>query len=328
MDPQLTMQALLSLKRDYPRPDGLIRIVLNGSTNGEIRPNRRAPHSRNSRQPQNKRRGGGGGSGSNPHQRGWSRGPALQHSENSFSAARVRMSEQPQAKQIIGEIRGLLNKVTTENFDAIREEIYGSELIKYAKTLDDDEEGLEDFLQEIAKLFVNKSKVDHEFSGLYAEMASHITKEVDMFGDVLYEVCRDAIPTTRYDPDRKRGYLGSLLLLVEMRRVDITSSGGILAFVDRLVAAIERCNPDTVFSVQQEEPSPSDVPIDPAKQVEVCIELLCKFLPAFLSIERPDWVHRYLDQLRELQTMKDRIKPRCRFMLMDFFKEIAEDPKK
>lgn len=233
------------------------------------------------------------------------------------------MKDQPQAKKIISEIRGLLNKVTTENFDAIREEIYNSELIRYAGTLEE-EEDQEDFCQEIAKLFVNKSKVDHEFSGLYAEVASHITESVEVFGDVLYEVCRDAIPTSRYDPDRKRGYLGALLLLVEMRRVDLASSGGILAFVDRLLAAIERCNPDTVFSVQSE----ADTPVDPAKQTEVCIELLCKFLPVYLSIERPDWVGKYLSQLRELQSQKQRIKPRSRFMLMDFFKEIGEPEKK
>jgi len=305
-----SMKELLALKGDYPRPKGLIRIVLNGGSGSEVR--------------QNNRRGGGRGQ-SRPktgakHRRGqrWSREPALQQSENSFSAARRRLQSQPQAKKLIGEIRGILNKVTSDNFDAVREEIHNSDIISYAETLD--EEDREEFLTEIAKLFVNKSKIDHAFSGLYAEIARELTDKLDMFGDVLYEVCREAIPMSRYDPDLKRGYLGALLLLVEMRRVDLIASGGIAAFVDRLIAAIERCNPDTVFSVQSE----ADTPIDPAKQVEVCIELICKFFPAFLTIERPDWAERYLQQLHELQSQKDRVKPRSRFMLMDFFKEIKK----
>jgi len=240
----------------------------------------------------------------------------LQQSENSFSAARRRLKEQPQAKKLIGDVRGLLNKVTADNFTAVRKEIYDSDLIYYANTLQDDD--LEAFLIEIANLFVQKSKIDHEFGGLYAEIAKEITDKVNMFGDVLYEVCREAIPKSRYEPDIKRGYLGALLLLVEMRRVGLVESGGIQAFVDRLLGAIERCNPDTVFSVQSE----ADTPKDPEKQVEVCIELICKFLPVFLKIERPDWVQKYLDQLRDLQTQKERIKPRCRFMLLDFFKKI------
>jgi hypothetical protein len=115
----------------------------------------------------------------------------------------------------------------------------------------------------------------------------------------------------------------------------LVSSRGILAFVDRLIAAIERCDPDAVFSVQHQPQHPSQSqpqhpsqpqPLDPAKQVEVCIELLCKFLPPFISIDRPDWMERYLGQLTELQADKDRIKPRSRFMLFDFFKEIRGIP--
>lgn len=310
-----SMQQLLTLKQDYGRPEGLIRIVLNGTNNGEVRPHhhnnnnnrRRPPRSSSNRGRRGQQQRGG---------RDWSRGPTLQQSENSFSVARRRLKEQPQAQQLIGEIRGILNKVTSDNYDAIREEIKQSDLIKYAISLDQDD--LEEFLTEIAKLFVNKSKVDHEFSGLYADIARELSEKMDMFGDVLYEVCREAIPTSRYDPDRKRGYLGALLLLVEMRRVNMIASGGIAAFVDRLIGAIERCNPDTVFSVQSE----ADTPIDPVKQVEVCIELICKFFPVFLAIEWPDWADRYLEQLKELQRQKERVKPRSRFMLMDFFKEV------
>lgn len=319
-----TMQQLLELKGViYPRPEGLIRIILNGGTSGEVRPNHRKDHRRgrhnNNRKDKRGRRGGDGRYPKNNQRGGWSRGPALQQSENSFSVARRRMKDQPQAKKVIGEIRGLLNKVTSENFEVIRKEIHDSDLVQYAGELKDEEE-LEDFLTEIAKLFVNKSKVDHEFSGLYAQIARELTERMDMFGDVLYEVCREAIPTSRYDPDKKRGYLGALLLLVEMRRVHLIVTGGIAAFVDRLIAAIERCNPDTVFSVQNE----ADTPIDPDKQVEVCIELVCKFLPTFLAIEWPEWTERYLAQLQELQGQKDRIKPRSRFMLMDFFREVKE----
>jgi hypothetical protein len=312
-----TMQQLLELKAEFPRPEGLIRIVLNGTNNGEVRPNNH--HRKGGRHPRSS--SNRGRRGQHPHHRGnkrWGRGPALQQSENSFSAARKRLQDQPQAQKLIGEIRGLLNKVTAENYEAIKEEINQSDLIDYANDLEDDD--MEEFLTEIAKLFVNKSKVDHEFSGLYAEIAREFTEKMDMFGDILYEVCREAIPTSRYDPDRKRGYLGALLLLVEMRRVELISSGGIAAFVDRLLAAIERCNPDTVFSVQNE----SDKPMDPVKQVEVCIELICKFFPVFLANEWPDWAEKYLSQLKELQAQKDRVKPRSRFMLMDFFKEVKE----
>jgi hypothetical protein len=316
-----TVQQLLTFRPQLSTiapPAGLLKIVLNGT--------QAPPSSKKSHGPQPPRRkqgGNGGGGGRHPPQQqnsNWTRPPSLQQSENSFSVARRRKKDQSESDIIVGEVRSLLNKVTTENVNVLKDEIGKSDakLYTYAKDLQDDDK--EELLMEISKLFVRKAQFDHEFGGLYASLAHTITQHIDIFGDILYEVCRETIPTTRYDVDKKSDYIGALMLLIELRRVDLITSGSVSAPFERLIAAIDRCDPNTIFSVQNE----GEQPVNPAEQTELCIELICKVLPIYLATENPEWVARHLQKLRDLQQQKDRIKPRSRFMLVDFFKQIEK----
>ena len=67
-------------------------------------------------------------------------------------------------------------------------------------------------------------------------------------------------------------------------------------------------------------------PVNPSIQIEVCIELLCKYLVAFFELEKPSAtiVDKYLNSLRELSTKTNRVKARARFLLIDFFKAIDQ----
>jgi len=309
-----TVQQLLTYRPHIAAaaPPGLLKIVLNGtqapppSKKQPVAPQRRKPASRPS--------------ANNNNNTNWTRPPHLQQSENSFSVARRRKKDQSESDTIINEVRSLLNKVTTENVNVLKDEIGkpDAKLYVYAKDLQDEDR--EELLTEISKLFVRKAQFDHEFGGLYAALAHTITQQIDIFGDILYEVCRETIPTTRYDVDKKSNYIGALMLLIELRRVDLITSGSVSAPFERLVAAIDRCDPNTIFSVQNE----GEQPVNPAEQTELCIELICKVLPIYLATECPEWVARHLQKLRDLQQQKDRIKPRSRFMLVDFFKQIEK----
>lgn len=317
-----TTQELLSYRREYPIPEGLLRIVLTGNnvhiTTTATQPRRKAAAVAAAKNRQQQR----GAPGE------WNRVvPVLQQSENSFSVARRQKKNQTECDVIVGDIRGILNKVTADNFDAIVEEIKTSKLYVYAGELEEADE--EEFLMDIAKIFVRKSQIDHDFNHLYAKMAKEITQHIDIFGDILYEVCRESIPTSKYENDDKKDYVGALLLLVELRKLLLISSGGIFACIDRLIAAIERCDPNVIYSVQNEGESQSTaLPANPMEQTELCVELICKVVPLYLMFEHPEWINRHLTKLRDLQQQKDRIKPRVRFMLADFFKQVELTKKK
>lgn len=335
-----TNQDILRLRRTYPEPEGLLRIVLNGNSSqrsgrkthpkriggrsddrgGRGGGGRRHP---DSRRPHHPNRGGGGknrGGGNSGWARSGGGGGGLEQSENSFSVARRRKKDQSQSEKIISQIRGTLNKVTEDNFDAVESEVNDTELFSYANELEQEDQ--EEFLTEIAKLIVRKSQIDHDFNGLYAALASKIAEKIEDFGDIIYEVCRESIPTTRYDPYDKKDYLGALFLLVELRKRDLVSPGGISTCVDRLMSAIDRCDPNAVLSVVGG--ADNNEGINPMEQTELCVELVCKILPPYLAIEHPTWVERTIQRLKDLSVRKDRIKPRSRFMLGDFFKEIEK----
>jgi hypothetical protein len=313
-----TVQQLLTYRvavANLPAPPGLLKIVLNGtqappppSSKSSIKP---APSGATRRKTVTLSR--------QDPKSNWTRPPHLQQSENSFSVARKKKN-QSESDTIINEVRSLLNKVTTENFDVIKTEIgkCDSKLYVYAKDLQ--EEDKEEFLTEISKLIVRKAQFDHEFGGLYADLAHTIANQIDVFGDILYEVCRETIPTSRYNVDAKSNYIGALMLLIELRRVNLITIGSVAVLFERLIAAIDRCDPNTIFSVQNE----GEIPIDANEQTELCIELICKILPIYLAIESPEWVEKHLLKLQDLQQQKDRIKPRARFMLIDFFKKIEK----
>jgi hypothetical protein len=239
----------------------------------------------------------------------------LQESENSFTAARKKR-EQDESLVIIGEIRQLLNKVTDDNMNVLLAEtknVYCPKINALMDTFETDEQQ-EAFLTQLAKLFVQKAQIDHAFSKWYAQIASEMV--LPEFGDILYEVCRDALPALRYDPDQKHKYLGALLLLVELCRFKLIESNYLEAAADRIFLAIERNMGNVVMATTTE------APIDPAAQIEVCIDLLCKYLVAFFTLEKPVKVvyDRYMNQLVQLSQNKDRVKARSRFMLGDFFK--------
>ncbi len=313
-----TTQQLLSLRKLFPAPEGLIRIVLSGNGNGNgstsrVRSARRSSTNTGRRQSKPQQ------TSSKRQPSEWSRVPVLHQSENSFSVAR-RKRDQSESNVIVGDIRGILNKISADNYDAIVDEINGTRLFDYAASLDETDE--EEFLTDIAKLFVRKSQIDHDFNYLYARIAAEVTKRIDIFGDILYEVCRESIPTVKYDPDRKKDYTGALFLLVELRKVSLISSGGIIASINRLIAAIDRCDPNIVYAVQTEGDVQQQPPNNPVEQTELCIELICKVIPLYLTFEYPEPLNKHIAKLRELQQQKDRIKPRARFMLSDFFKEV------
>lgn len=239
----------------------------------------------------------------------------LQESENSFTAARKKR-EQDESLVIIGEIRQLLNKVTDDNMTVLLAETKNVYCPKINALMDkfETDEQQEAFLTQLAKLFVQKAQIDHAFSKWYAQIASEMV--LPEFGDILYEVCRDALPALRYDPDQKNKYLGALLLLVELCRFKLIESSYLEAAADRIFLAIERNMGNVVMATTTE------APIDPAAQIEVCIDLLCKYLIAFFTLEKPVKVvyDRYMNQLVQLSQNKDRVKARSRFMLGDFFK--------
>lgn len=240
----------------------------------------------------------------------------LKESENSFSAARKKR-EQDQSVVIVGEIRQLLNKVTDDNMSVLLAEtrnIYCPKIKTLMETFADDDDKQEAFLTQLAKLFVQKAQIDHAFSKWYAQLASEMV--LPEFGDILYEVCRDALPAIRYDPEQKNKYLGALLLLVELCRFKLIESGYLEAAADRIFLAVERNMGNVVMATTTE------APIDPSTQIEVCIDLLCKYLTAFFSFEKPVKIvyDRYMSQLQALSQNKDRVKARSRFILGDFFK--------
>lgn len=352
-----TNERLLELRGTFAEPEGIMHIILNGvqqqhnstrkskrhaskhshhsrHSNGGGERGDRGGHSRRQQQSRDHKRSGGGGRGGGSHQRrsDWTRGggrggnaaPAaavLIESANSFSAARRRKKrDQSQSDLIMGQIRGTLNKVTEDNFDLIQEEVNGTALFTYAAELDDDDQ--EDFLTDIAKLIVRKSQIDHEFNALYAALAFGFSEKLDIFGDIIYEVCRESVPTNRYNPTKKKDYLGALYLLVELRKRELVTPGGISACIDRLMSAIDRCDPNAVLSVVGGGDNNAD--INPAEQTELCVELVCKILPMYVQVECPSWIERIMQKLRTLSARKDRVKPRTRFMLGDFFKEMEK----
>lgn len=240
----------------------------------------------------------------------------LKESENSFSASRKKR-EQDESQIIIGDVRQLLNKVTDDNMNLLLAEtknVHCPKIKALMETFNGDEEKQEAFLTQLAKLFVQKAQIDHAFSKWYAQLASEIV--LPEFGDILYEVCRDAIPALRYDPDQKHKYLGALLLLVELCRFKLIESSYLEAAADRIFLAVERNMGNVVMATTTE------APIDPSTQIEVCIDLLCKYLTAFFSFEKPVKIvyDRYMSQLQALSQNKDRVKARPRFILGDFFK--------
>lgn len=309
---------LLSLKQqclNLSPPHGLLTIVLNGNTTDQS----------TKRTSQNNRVGSGAtrtsGSRSPQRRNEWNRAvPALAQSDHSFSVARKKKTDKSQTDILVGDMRSLLNKVTGDNYDLLKEELAAADakLHVYANELDEPDK--EEFLTEISKLFVRKAQIDHSFGHLYAGIAGVIAQQIDVFADILYEVCRESIPTSKYDPDRKLNYIGALILLIALRKNGVITSGGICATFERLMTAIERCDPTTVFSVQTE----GDMPTNPAEQTELCIEIICKVLPLYMDVECPDWVSKHLAKLRALQQpgQNNRIKPRTRFMLIDFFKVV------
>ena len=312
-----SLSTLLQLRPDgsVDRPMGLVKIILKGKSR-EYR--RRKPRGR--RQQRGRKHSHSKKKNSQAKRKNWRRPEPLKSGENSFAVARLKKQEESVA--LIKTARGILNKVTDQNMDVIVSELLKSGIVAYARGLDNDEQE-EEFLQSIAKLFVQKSQIDHTFAPLYVQIADVLSKELEIFGDVLYEECRESIPTTRYAANRKRGYLGALLMLVELRRVGLIETGAIEVSVDRLFGAINRCDPTAIMGTNDERQSQSEEEMK--QQIEVCIELICKFFPSFLAFESPSWAQTYLEEMRELQKRKDIIKPRSRFMMMDFFEEIKKD---
>jgi hypothetical protein len=306
-----TIPQLLSIKTANANtfavpPIGLVKIILNGTpanTTSTKREPRRRQQDWNRSQQQH-------------HQQQHSQQQVLSQSENSFSVARKRKKDKSQSELLMGEIRSLLNKVTKENYDAVQNELSAqdSKLYGYANALE--ERDRDEFLTDISKLFVKKAQIDHEFGALYAGLAKTLTQQVEVFGDILYEVCRETIPISKYEPDCKKNYVGALLLLIEMRRHEIINNNNICATFDRLMSTIDRCDPNTVYSVQTE----GEIPVNPMEQTELCVEIICKVLPQYMQVEQPEWVNIYLAKLQQLQQQKERLKPRSRFMLSDFFK--------
>lgn len=245
----------------------------------------------------------------------WARPQRLKESENSFSAASRRRANQDSSTKIIGEVRVMLNKVTEDNIEIITAETRDVCCPKIRSIMDefDDPDEEEQLLTQLAKLFVQKAQIDHDFSKWYAQIASEF--QITDFGDVLYEICREALPMLRYDPDKKRAYLGALLLLVELRRQHLITNQNLESAADRLFNAIYRNIGKTVMATNTE------TPIDPMIQIEVCIELLCKFLPPFFELERPAAAGSYVAQLQKISENKEKVKPRAKFLLMDFFKK-------
>lgn len=316
---------LLSIKQKCigcPPPPGLLTIVLNGNNDQSSSLSKRSsskqlhvkggkPH-----QHQHQHQHHHNQHPHQHHQAQWNRAiPALEQAEGSFSVARKKKKDKSQSDVIIGEMRSLLNKVTVENYDVLIDEIKKDHhgLCAYANELEDTDK--EEFLTEISKLFVRKAQVDHAFGKYYAGLAKATADLIDVFADILYEVCRESIPTTKYDADKKKNYIGALILLVELRKNQIITSDNICATFDRLITAIERCDPSTVYSVQ-------DTPINPAEQTELCIDIIVTVLPLYLSVESTEWTVKHLQKLRALQDQTGRLKQRSKFILLDFFKKI------
>lgn len=295
--------------------EGILFIVVSATVSTsptKTKKNSRGGGKWNPRQQQ--KTGGAGGAGG----AGGSRPPRLIESENSFSAA-SRRRDNDQVTKVLNELRSILNKVTEDNIDILIAETTEKCCPTVLEMMEDieDADEREELLVKLAKLFTQKAQIDHVFSKWYAQLASQFN--VPDFGDILYEVCRESLPTLRYDPDKKRGYLGSLLLLVELRRVGLVTMPNLESAADRLLNAIERNLGNTVMATTTESP------IDSGVQIEVCVELLCKYLPAFFTCERPDapTEERYVIQLKKLSENSSKIKPRSRFLLGDFFKFIS-----
>jgi hypothetical protein len=260
--------------------------------------------------PSNRGGTGGGGGGASPK-------VALAESETSFSATRRRGGDQSESTKLIGEMRVMLNKVTDENMNLILSEAKDVCCPKLQALIDTFETNEEQdaLLTQLAKLFVQKAQVDHAFSKWYAQIASELA--LPYFGDILYEVCRDVIPEVRYDPEDKRKYLGALLLLVELKRFGMVDLICLEGLAGRLFLAAERNMGNVVMGTAKE----GEAPIDSSAQIEVCIELLCRYLSAFFELEKPEQsvVDEYLQQLKAFSINKDQVKARSRFLLTDFF---------
>lgn len=297
--------------------NGLMYIVVTApaaSTTHRSRSNTQGDQTKRQQQSKNNNRGG---KWNRNDETGTAKAPLLQESSTSFSAAR-RKPEQDQTTKVISEVRVILNKVTDENMNILLKEtrdVCCPKIQDLMKSFETTEER-ESFLMQLAKLFVQKAQIDHAFSKWYAQLASELV--LSEFGDILYEVCREALPQYRYDPDEKRKYLGALLLLVELRRYKMVSLMNLEAAADRIFCAVAR-NLGTVVMA-----TTTEAPIDPVVQIEVCLELLCKYLVVFFQLERPApaIVEKYLTSLRDLSNNKDRVKPRSRFLLVDFFKQM------
>jgi hypothetical protein len=295
-----TIQELITLKpsRDVlcqPTEDLLVIIISSASNTNTSQKNRKP---------------NGGKSNTNWGKRGPHR---LKESSNSFSAASRRKTNQDESTKVICEVRVMLNKVTDDNMEIIIEQTRSVCCPKIQSIIDEmDEDEDQDLMTQLAKLFVQKAKIDHAFSKWYAQIASEF--KITDFGDVLYEVCREILPLIRYDPDKKQGYLGALLLLVELRRNNMITKQNLEAAADRLFNAINRNLGNTVMATNTE------TPIDPIIQIEVCVELLCKFLPPFFKLDKPSSADNYIKQLHKISSNKEKVKPRSRFLLMDFFK--------
>lgn len=271
------------------RPGDLVQIVLTGNTSrGKQRPGRGCPADAES----------------------W---------RAASRPTRKREENRSEADKLLGEARALLNKVTEDTFRQVIDDIRTqTSLFQYvAEHPEGSEAG---FQLNLAKLFVGKAKYDHGFLHLYAQIAADFATSIPNFARRIVQAATEALPRTQFEPDDKRGYLGMLLFLVELCKAGQLSTDDIRGIVDGILATVEQCNPNVILSVQREHETVGDGASN-AQTVEVCIELLCNFLPQMFQVARPSWTRKSLAQLRQLQAEKT-IKPRCRFMLMDFFKQI------
>jgi hypothetical protein len=259
-----------------------------------------------------------------------------QKSTNSFLAARQKHNASPTLK-LISDMRIVLNKVTAENMTIILtecKEIYVPKVKSmFAQIVSSDEQ--EAFLTDLAKLLVQKAQVDHNFSTWYAQVAADM--DLKDFGDILYEVCRDTLPQLHFDPDRKQHYLGALLFLVELRRFKIIKLSNLESAAERILGAIER-NIDgknvvmatTMNSNNSSSTTTTTTTLDPSVQIDVCVDLLCKFLAKFFELEKPSKNKGivYVQKLRNWSSAPSNInifKQRSKFLLLDFFKKVEQN---
>lgn len=331
-----TMQQLLNFEKKYSRPQNLLFIVL--------KKNRKKTHKRFQKQNNNNAIHWNKRTTARHKTTGklnWGRNEQakvkpLQQSKDSFSANRHKLKNQKQSAQIISTIKTLLNKVTVPNFAAIQNEIVSSGLVNYGNSLNQND--FFDFFTAIANLIVAKSQQDQSFIHLYAQIINEITKKINCFGAIIFDVCEKSLPE-QFDPNQKRNYLGSLLLLSELFNLKLTTNENIRVCVEVFMTNLKiNTTNSVVFSIStNSQPQNKANKVNNSAQareaqLELCIELLCKFLPTFLKYnakqkkqrKHESWIIDVLNDLKELQTNKEKIKARLRFMLLDFFNEIKK----